>query len=442
MAIIKIKHSKGSLKKIIDYVMDIDKTDEKFISGKDCLPENVFESMTATKESFNKTDGRSYDHIIQSFKPGEVGPTMAREIGKELAEKQFKGYEVLIATHINKEHIHNHLVINSVSFEDGRKLHTTMQDFRELKKVSDKICSDRGLSVIKEPYARNHYSMAEYKLAEKGQSIWKEQLRSAIDEAKEHSKTIVEMGDYLEKNFNIDMKIQNKNLSFLHPEKQKYCRGSKLGNAYNKDEIMGYFKIGPEVEKLDRVTKAAKIAAAKEKEAVYSKWEKSHPREAKEVYKEWNKAHPEEAAKRIATFKRYNRNSPLISRSRIIAAESYENWKRNYPEEAKVPYREWKKEHPKEAKAAHEEWEKENPEEAKATSEKKYLDGKIEYKQNSVLSRVGFGIEGIANKIARNIEKESLRADQKKVIKARGKAKERERDRDGGRDRDRGYRGR
>lgn len=323
MAVVKIKHSKGSLKKIIEYVMDKEKTDEKFISGKDCLPESVFESMTATKNLYNKTDGRSYCHIIQSFKPGEVGPTMAREIGKELAEKQFKGYEVLIATHIDKEHIHNHLVINSVSFEDGRKLHSSMQDFRELKKESDKICSDRGLSVIKEPYAHDRYSMAEYKLAEKRQPIWKEQLRSAIDEAKEHSTNIWEMKDYLENNFNIKMEIQNKNLSFLHPDKQKYCRGKMLGNDYTIDKVFKYLKRGPELEK-------------------------------EEI-------------------------------DRTIPGES---------------------------------------------------------KSSFGLSKVGFGIEGIAKKIARDIEKEQLRTDQKKVIKAREKAEERERDRDGGRDRDRGYRGR
>ena len=367
MAVVKIKHSKGSLKKIIEYVMDKDKTDEKFISGKDCLPESVFESMTATKNLYNKTDGRSYCHIIQSFKPGEVGPTMAREIGKELAEKQFKGYEVLIATHIDKEHIHNHLVINSVSFEDGRKLHSSMQDFRELKKESDRICSDRGLSVIKEPYAHNHYSMAEYKLAEKGQSIWKEQLRVAIDEAKEHSGTIVEMKNYLEDNFNIKMKIQNENLSFLHPEKQKYCRGTKLGNAYTKKEIMGYFEKSPEEKKSEREAadklKSANPAAAEKKKAAYETWEKENPEEAKAAYEKLEK----------------------VDIERTIPGQS---------------------------------------------------------KSSFGLSKIGFGIESIAKKISRDIEKESLRADQKKVIAARGKAamKERVKDMYGGRDR--GFHGR
>ena len=99
---------------------------------------------------------------------------------------------------------------------------------------------------MKGPHARNRYSMAEYRLAEKGMPIWKEQLRSAIDEAKENSKNLVELKEYLKENFNIDMKVQNKNLSFLHPEKKKYCRGKKLGHAYTKEEIIRFFERGPE----------------------------------------------------------------------------------------------------------------------------------------------------------------------------------------------------
>ena len=84
--------------------------------------------------------------------------------------------------------------------------------------------------------------MAEYKLAEKGLPIWKEQLRSAIDEAKDHSKNLIELKGYLKENFNIEMKIQNKNLSYLHPDKQKYCRGDKLGGAYTKEGISSEFE--------------------------------------------------------------------------------------------------------------------------------------------------------------------------------------------------------
>ena len=251
MAVIKILPSKGKVKNIINYVLNKEKTNGRIISGKDCFPQNAADEMNITKELHNKTDGISYHHIIQSFKPGETNAEKAHEIGKELAKSQFKNHEVLVVTHIDKEHIHNHLIVNSVSFKDGSKLVSNKETLREIKRESNRICQRENLSIIKGPYAHNRYSMAEYRLAEKGLPIWKEQLRAAIDEAKEHSKNLVELRQYLKENFNIDMKIQNKNLSFLHPEKKKYCRGKKLGYAYTKEEITGFFERGPERVKVN-----------------------------------------------------------------------------------------------------------------------------------------------------------------------------------------------
>jgi hypothetical protein len=242
MAVIKIIPSKARIKNIINYVLNKEKTDDRIISGKNCSPQNAIDEMNITKELYDKTDGLSYHHIIQSFMPGETTPQKAHSIGKELAERQFKDHEVLIVTHIDKGHIHNHLVVNSVSFIDGKKLVSNKETLREIKRESNRICRRENLSIIKEPYSGRSYSMAEYKLSEKGIPIWKEQLRMAIDEAKDNSRNLVEMKEYLKKNFNIDMKVQNKNLSFLHPEKIKYCRGKKLGYSYTKEEILRFFE--------------------------------------------------------------------------------------------------------------------------------------------------------------------------------------------------------
>ena len=198
--------------------------------------------MNATKNLYEKTEGITYHHIIQSFKPGEITPEKAHQIGTELAEKQFKNHEVLIATHKDKEHIHNHFIINSVSFKDGHKLISNKESLREIKRENNRICEREHLLTIENPYAKNRYSMAEYKLAEKGLPIWKEQLRSAIDEGKSRSKNLVELKGYLKENFNIEMKIQNKNLSYLHPDKEKYCRGDKLGSAYTKEGLTNEFE--------------------------------------------------------------------------------------------------------------------------------------------------------------------------------------------------------
>ena len=282
MATIKRLSSKGSIKNIINYVLNKEKTDDRIISGKDCSSLKAATEMNYTKKQYEKTDGITYHHIIQSFKPGEITSEKAHKIGIELAEKQFKNHEVLIATHKDKEHIHNHLIINSVSFKNGHKLIANKETLREIKLENDKICLREHLSVIEKPYARNHYSMAEYKLAEKGLPIWKEQLRSAIDEAKEHSKNLIELKGYLKENFNIEMKIQNKNLSYLHPNKQKYCRGDKLGGAYTKEGISSEFEKIKEpiqinkspnftgiISGIERITQ--KIAKDIEKESIRAK---------------------------------------------------------------------------------------------------------------------------------------------------------------------------
>ena len=242
MATIKRISSKGSVRNIINYVLSKEKTNERIISGKDCTPSNATEEMSATKNLYEKTEGITYHHIIQSFKPGEITPESAHKIGLELAEKEFKNHEVLIATHKDKEHIHNHFIINSVSFKDGHKLISNKESLREIKRENNRICEREHLLTFEKPYAKNRYSMAEYRLAEKGLPIWKEQLRSAIDEAKSHSKNLVEIKKYLKENFNIEMKIQNKNLSYLHPDKEKYCRGDKLGGAYTKEGLFSEFE--------------------------------------------------------------------------------------------------------------------------------------------------------------------------------------------------------
>jgi hypothetical protein len=242
MAVIKRIASKGSVKKIINYVLSREKTDSKIISGKDLSSQNADIEIYATKALYSKKDGITYHHIIQSFKPNELAPEKAHRMGIELAQAQFKDHEVLIATHIDKEHVHNHLIINSVSFRDGRKLVSNKKTLRDIKHENDKICAREKLSIVERPHARNRYTMAEYKLAEKGLPIWKEQLRSAIDEAKNKSNNVVEFKEYLKDNFEIEVKIQNKNLSYLHPEKKKYCRGRKLGEAYSKEVIFKSFE--------------------------------------------------------------------------------------------------------------------------------------------------------------------------------------------------------
>jgi len=145
MAIVKVSKGGRSLKQAIRYA---DK--EKDFIGKDVSdnPEKAINEMQLTKDIYNKPGGRQYKHYIISFKPGEVDREKAKAIALEFAEKNFKGYEVGIGTHTDKNHIHCHLIVNSVSFEIGKKLHVPKSFLEDLRKSNDEICKTHGLEIV------------------------------------------------------------------------------------------------------------------------------------------------------------------------------------------------------------------------------------------------------------------------------------------------------
>ncbi len=123
---------------------------EQYVSGVNCAPTTAREEMIAVKKRFGKEGGIVAFHGYQSFAPGECNPAMAHEIGKKLAEELWGSqYQVLIATHLDKaNHLHNHFVVNSVSFLDGKRYHRTNQDYRDMRMVSDRLCKEYQLSVV------------------------------------------------------------------------------------------------------------------------------------------------------------------------------------------------------------------------------------------------------------------------------------------------------
>src|SRR5665648_461133 len=147
MAVIKTTNPKVStLKQGIKYITNPEKAE--LITGKDCTAETALEEMQTTKALYNKTEGRQYMHFVQSFKPDDpLDPSKAHQIGLEMAEKRFKGYEVLVATHTDKDHLHNHLIVNSVSFETGAKFQHSKNDLKAIKEISDQLC-ERALEPI------------------------------------------------------------------------------------------------------------------------------------------------------------------------------------------------------------------------------------------------------------------------------------------------------
>jgi Relaxase/Mobilisation nuclease domain len=208
----------------------------------DCDVDYVRNQFKATREIWGKSGGIQAHHVIQSFKPDEVDPQQANEIGLQLAEKLAKGHEVAVYTHTDKDHIHNHIVINAVNYEDGRKFHAHGQDaIDRFRDVSDELCKEHGLSVVEERSADVRYTLAEQSLLEKGEFSWKDEIRTAIDSSKEQATSFEDFQERL-KDQGIQATIRGKNITYEHLESNKKVRGTKLGLAYEKETILHGFE--------------------------------------------------------------------------------------------------------------------------------------------------------------------------------------------------------
>lgn len=246
MALIKaINPNKRSLSRGIKYVTNSEKTNEYLISGKDCDAQTALEEMKATKEMYGKTEGRQYKHFVQSFKPEEkIDPAKAHQIGYEMAQKAFPGYEVLIATHTDTDHLHNHFIVNSVSFETGEKYRQSTHDLKKIKDLSNRICEREGLHVMKEDQTPGKsLSMNEYQVAMKGQS-WKFQAMADIDHALDRTRSKEEFIKAMEdKGYKVTWN-HKKYITYTTPDGKK-VRDNKLHDPKYLKEAMenGFRKI-------------------------------------------------------------------------------------------------------------------------------------------------------------------------------------------------------
>lgn len=157
MANVKFVAVSRGLSDILDYVTNREKTVDGLISGVNCVAQTAQAEFEAVKKQFRKTDGRSYYHIVQAFAPDDpLDFETAHEIGLRFAE-YFKGYQCVVVTHMNTAHIHNHIVMNSVSFEDGRKFHQTAREMQQAKEFSHQLCREYGLSFTESKAAPHPY---------------------------------------------------------------------------------------------------------------------------------------------------------------------------------------------------------------------------------------------------------------------------------------------
>ena len=231
---------KTSLKNVIDYASDKEKTDDElFVTGINCDVENAYELMTETKRQFGKKDKVVAYHGYQSFKDGEVTPEECHAIGVETAKRLWGDrYEVIVTTHLNtKTHLHNHFVFNSVSFVDGEKFRYQTADILALREVSDEVCKEFGKSVLeKSPF---HGSSSVYWVHRNGGLTQTDIVKDDIDIAIAHSYSPQSfMQNMIDMGYRFNRGIFNEYPSIFVPGRSKPIRLKSFGEEYTRQKIL------------------------------------------------------------------------------------------------------------------------------------------------------------------------------------------------------------
>lgn len=211
-------------------------------SGLNCDVTYAKTQMKATRMIYGKDDKVQAHTLIQSFKPGEVTPEQANELGYELAQKVASGHQVAIYTHTDKDHIHNHLVINSVNLDTGLKFQAHgVEAIEKVKKINDEICLSHGLTIPEEP-AKIRYTAAEKSILERpGQISWKDEIREKIEQAKQTTPNFDAFKEKLAEN-GVNVIERGKTVTYQHVAENKKVRAKKLGADYEKETIIHDFE--------------------------------------------------------------------------------------------------------------------------------------------------------------------------------------------------------
>lgn len=233
------EQQKQALEDVIAYAADEDKTEKLFYTtGINCSVECARDQFDTAKIRFNKHDGNVAYHAYQSFAPGEVTPDEAHAIGVQLAKELWGDrFQMVVATHTNSHCVHNHIVINSVSFKDGIKFHDCRDTYRQLRETSDRICLEHGLSIVDNPRGRS-VSQYVYKMEKAGMPTRYNVARQAIDESLALSLTIEEFKSELRRRgYNYRFDPQRKYWTITPPGWTKPIRIHQLGSNYTRESI-------------------------------------------------------------------------------------------------------------------------------------------------------------------------------------------------------------
>ena len=237
----------GVLRYVAQEQKTVDTDGTRYLTGVNCMADLAYQSFLATKNLYGKASGTWFYHYVQSFPPQErVTPAEAHQIAQELAERFFPGCEVLVATHIDRAHLHSHLVVNSVKPDTGKKLHFTPRTLEWMRLVSDQICREHRLTILK-PYRQKKQVKGlrpgEYRSAMRGQS-WKFQLIAVIEAAMERAGSREEFLDELRRRgYDARREEGRKRITYITPLGMR-CRDDKLHEEkFRKEKIEDEFRI-------------------------------------------------------------------------------------------------------------------------------------------------------------------------------------------------------
>ena len=256
--------TRGCMKSVMRYVSQLSKTlwdGQQLVSGIGCQPETAFDEFLSTKLLHHKDGGVMFYHMVQSFPKGaNIDPRTAHEAAHRLAG-YFDGCEVLVCTHVDREHIHSHCIINSVNFETGKKVHMADEQIQELRVRNDQICEELGLPKFQkdEQWQSRGMSNAEYYTAVKGES-WKFELMRVIDECMRCAGSREEFLILLRsEGYDATWTDSRKNITYVTPDGRK-CRDSKLHiEKYLKENMEAEFGYSTENDNTRNVDAAQKV---------------------------------------------------------------------------------------------------------------------------------------------------------------------------------------
>ena len=316
MAVTKIKPVKSTLSKALDYIENPDKTDGKMlISSFGCSYETAdIEFGYTLSQALDKGSNLAF-HLIQSFAPGEVDYEKAHEIGKQLADAVTKGqHEYVVTTHIDKGHIHNHVIFCAVNFVDNHKYNSNKRSYYGIRNMSDKLCRENGLSVVVPGKGSKGKSYAEYQ-AEKTGTSWKGKLKIAVDALIPQVSSFEELLQRLQA-AGYEIK-PGKYVSCRAPGQERFTRLKTLGADYTEEAIRERIA--------GRRAKAAKAPREQRGVSLLIDIENSIKAAQSKGYEQWAKIHNLKQAAKTMNFlteHKIEQYADLVSRIEEMAAES------------------------------------------------------------------------------------------------------------------------